>query len=147
LELEPRRAALVDVADFCRRKRAVEDGNFINNSGPKSVGSVPDFKGKIILDAGCGMGRNSYWPLRWGAKRVISFDYDKQSVEAAKKTLSEFSNSEVVFKSIYEIDWRNYFDITFSIGVIHHLKNSSLAIDNLVKSLKPGGILLFGFIV
>jgi len=101
-----------------------------------------DFKGKIVLDAGCGMGRNSYWPLNWGAERVVSFDYDKRSVEAARKVLSKFSNSEVMFKSIYEIDWRNYFDITFSIGVIHHLNNPSLAIDNLVKSLKPGGVFL-----
>lgn len=101
-----------------------------------------DFKGKMVLDAGCGMGRNSYWPLAWGAEKVISFDHDNRSVEAAKKTLSKFPNSEVFFKSIYEIDWRNKFDIAFSIGVIHHLSNPSLAIDNLIGSLKPGGILL-----
>ena len=101
-----------------------------------------DFKGKIVLDAGCGMGRNSYWPLNWGAEKVISFDYDKRSVEAAQKTLGKFSNSEVIFKSIYEIGWQNKFDIAFSVGVVHHLKNPSLAIDNMIKSLKSGGILL-----
>lgn len=100
-----------------------------------------DFKGKIVLDAGCGMGRNSYWPLNWGAEKVISFDYDKRSVEAAKKTLRNFSNSEVILRSIYKIDWRNYFDIAFSIGVIHHLDNPSSAIDNMIKSLKSGGVL------
>ena len=118
---------------------SVYEGQFKGWIYPLTSG---DFKGKIVLDAGCGMGRNSYWPLNWGAEKVVSFDYDKRSVEAARKVLSKFSNSEVMFKSIYEIDWRNYFDITFSIGVIHHLNNPSLAIDNLVKSLKSGGILL-----
>ena len=118
---------------------SVYEGQFKGWIYPLTSG---DFKGKIVLDAGCGMGRNSYWPLNWGAEKVVSFDYDKRSVEAARKVLSKFSNSEVMFKSIYEIDWRNYFDITFSIGVIHHLNNPSLAIDNLVKSLKPGGVFL-----
>ena len=29
-----------------------------------------DFAGKKILDAGCGIGRNSFWPLTYGAKEV-----------------------------------------------------------------------------
>ena len=40
--------------------------------------SEKDFFGKDVLDAGCGMGRNSYWPLKWGAKSVTAFDFDKK---------------------------------------------------------------------
>ena len=101
-----------------------------------------DFKGKKILDAGCGTGRNSYWPLAYGAKNVVAFDYDKRTVAVAKKSLSKFKNAHVRYRSIYKIKFSNEFDIAFSIGVIHHLENPHLAIDNLVKAVKKNGIVL-----
>jgi len=101
-----------------------------------------DFKNKKVLDAGCGMGRNSYWILKYGAKELVAFDYDKRSVEAAKRNLAFFSNAQVEFKSIYDIDWQNEFDIVFCIGVIHHLENPYLAVKNLIKAAKPGGLIL-----
>jgi len=100
------------------------------------------FKDKSVLDAGCGMGRNSLWPLKWGAKQVIAFDFDKRSVAAAKKTLKDFDNARVDYRSIYDIDWQDRFDIAFSIGVIHHLGDSKRALKNMVTALKSGGTLL-----
>jgi len=101
-----------------------------------------DFKNKKVLDAGCGMGRNSYWAKKWGAKEVVAFDYDECSVKAARQTLREFNDVKVEFKSIYNIGWKNEFDIVFSIGVIHHLGDPQKAIKNLVQALKPGGKIL-----
>lgn len=101
-----------------------------------------DFQGKKVLDAGCGMGRNSFWVLRWGASHVTAFDYDKRSVDAARKNLEKFANAKVEFKSIYDINAENEFDIVFSIGVIHHLENPKLAIENLIRAAMPGGKIL-----
>ncbi len=101
-----------------------------------------DFKNKVILDAGCGMGRNSFWALRYGAEKVTAIDFDGRSVDRAKKNLSSFSNAGVLFRSIYDIDWEESFDMTFSIGVIHHLEHPREAIAKLVRSLKTGGTLL-----
>jgi len=103
---------------------------------------INNFKNKKILDAGCGMGRNSFWPLKYGAKEVVGFDCDEYSIKAAKRNLSRFNNTSVEFKNIYELPWENEFDVAFSIGVIHHLKNPKLAINNLIKTTKPGGIVL-----
>ncbi|MDO8264963.1 MAG: class I SAM-dependent methyltransferase [Candidatus Parcubacteria bacterium] len=100
------------------------------------------FKDKKVLDAGCGMGRNAFWALKYGARELIAFDFDKRSVEAAKKNLAGYPNAKVEFKNISEISWQNEFDITFSIGVIHHLKNPGLAIKNMIRALKPGGLIL-----
>lgn len=101
-----------------------------------------DWRGKRVLDAGCGMGRNSYWPLKWGAAAVTAFDYDQRSVARANTTLKEFESVAVLYKSIYDIDWNNEFDTAFSIGVIHHLADPKRALSKLVESLKPGGLLL-----
>lgn len=101
-----------------------------------------DFKNKVVLDAGCGVGRNSYWPLSYGAKRIIAFDYDPRTVDVAKNNLSKFNNANISFKSIYDLDIKNEVDIAFSIGVIHHLENPNLAIEKLVDSVKKNGIVL-----
>ncbi|OGY93545.1 MAG: hypothetical protein A2406_02845 [Candidatus Komeilibacteria bacterium RIFOXYC1_FULL_37_11] len=100
------------------------------------------FKDQKVLDAGCGMGRNSLWPLQWGASELLAFDFDKRSVKAAQENLKNFHNAKVVYQSIYDVDFSDYFDIVFSIGVIHHLKDPKQALKNLVKSLKPDGTLL-----
>ena len=101
-----------------------------------------DFKNKTILDAGCGIGRNSYWPLKYGAKKIVAFDFDKRTVNVAKKNLSRFNNAIVKYESIYDINYKNEFDIVFSIGVIHHLKHPDLAIKKLKQAVKNNGIVL-----
>jgi len=101
-----------------------------------------DFKGKKVLDAGCGMGRNSLWPLKYGAEKVVAFDADERSVKAARRNLSDFENAKVDFGDIYTYNPNEEFDIVFSIGVIHHLKDPKKALQNLAKYVKPGGKLL-----
>lgn len=101
-----------------------------------------NFKDKTVLDAGCGMGRNSYWPLKYGARKVVAFDNAEGTLASARRTLAEFSNVEILRRSIYDIEWKDEFDIVFSIGVIHHLKDPKLAISKLVQATKPGGTFL-----
>lgn len=115
------------------------ENQFLNWVSPLSQ---QDFKGKSVLDAGCGMGRNSYWPLSYGAKEVVAFDFDERSVRRAKDTLSRFENFSVELKSIFKLDFKDRFDIVFSIGVIHHLEDPKLALKNLVLALKPSGKLV-----
>jgi len=101
-----------------------------------------DFRGKKILDAGAGMGRNSYWALQWGASSIVAFDFDERSVAAARRNLAECGRVTVLFKSIYDLNWEDEFDLAFSIGVIHHLDEPQKAIQNIARALKPGGQLL-----
>lgn len=101
-----------------------------------------DFKNKKILDAGCGMGRNSFWPLLYEAKEVIAFDHDQQIIKVTKKNLSKFKNAKVFLGSIYDIKYKDYFDIAFSIGVIHHLKYPQKAVNNLISSVRKNGLIL-----
>jgi SAM-dependent methyltransferase len=101
-----------------------------------------DWRGKTFLDAGCGMGRNSYWPLRYGAADGCAIDVDERTLSRARQTLAEFSNVQVRKTSIYDIAERDMFDVVFSIGVVHHLADPDLALSNLVAAAKPGGMVL-----
>lgn len=101
-----------------------------------------DWQGKSFLDAGCGMGRNSYWPLSDGAARCVAIDMDERTLARARHTLSPFPHAEVRRQSIYEIEEENAFDIAFSIGVIHHLADPLAAVARLVRAVRPGGEVL-----
>lgn len=100
------------------------------------------FRGKTVLDAGCGMGRNSYWALKYGSSKLLAFDYDNRSVKAARKVLQEFPNAKVLYADINSFQPEERFDLVFSIGVIHHLYRPDIALRNLTSLLKPGGRLL-----
>lgn len=104
---------------------------------------LSDFKDKSFLDAGCGIGRNSYWPLLEGAKFAHAFDYDERTVEVAKSNLNVFPNCLVSLQSIYNIEFNEEFDIVFCIGVLHHLADPRQAIENLVRAAKKGGVVIF----
>ena len=101
-----------------------------------------DWRGKLFLDVGCGMGRNSYWPMTFGAAGGLAIDVDQRSLASARRTLAPYPQVEVRERSAYAIDEDGRFDIVFSIGVIHHLEAPETALAAMVKAAKPGGQVL-----
>src|SRR3989344_134633 len=101
-----------------------------------------DFKGKKVLDVGCGIGRNSFWPLMYGAKEVVALDYDSRTVEVARRNLLGYKNARVIYNSVYNINFDEEFDISFSIGVIHHLESPEEAVKKMIKATKKNGKVL-----
>jgi len=101
-----------------------------------------DWQGKVFLDGGCGAGRNSYWAMSYGAKACVSIDLDERSLAAARRSLAKFPSAEVRKCSIYDIPYKDMFDIVFSIGVIHHLSDPAVAVRKLTEAAKPGGTIL-----
>jgi SAM-dependent methyltransferase len=98
-----------------------------------------DWRNISFIDVGCGMGRNSYWPLSYGASFGVAIDMDQGSLNSAKKNLSGFNNIEIKLESAYNINYSNKFDIAFSIGVIHHLEFPHEALKEMFNAVKPGG--------
>jgi uncharacterized protein YbaR (Trm112 family) len=63
------------------------------------------FRGKIVVDAGCGMGR---WPMvvsKLGAQEVLAFDLSN-SVEAACDNLAAYPNVHIIQADIYHLPFR-----------------------------------------
>ena len=95
-----------------------------------------------FLDGGCGIGRNSYWPMIYGASGGVAADVDDRTLDRARQNLAPFPAVEVRKQSIYEITEADAFDIAFSIGVVHHLSDPDAAVARLTRAAKPGGLVL-----
>jgi SAM-dependent methyltransferase len=93
--------------------------------------------GAFFLDAGCGIGRNSYWAMAEGAAGGVAIDVDERSVAIARKNLQSHRSLEVRKQSIYDTVATDAFDIVFSIGVVHHLAEPGRALAALVQAAKP----------
>src|SRR6185437_3405314 len=93
-------------------------------------------------DGGCGIGRNSYWPMTYGAAGGLALDVDDRTLARARQNLGRFQTMEVRKQSIYEITEESTFDVAFSIGVVHHLSQPNAAIASLMRTVKPGGHVL-----
>jgi SAM-dependent methyltransferase len=99
-------------------------------------------KGKWVLDAGCGAGRFSEVAAARQAN-LISMDLSS-AVEATARTLSRFSNVDVIQGSILEPPFRQgIFDYVYCIGVIQHTPDPPGAIRALLRHLKEGGEFTF----
>jgi SAM-dependent methyltransferase len=88
------------------------------------------------------MGRNSFWPLKYGAREGVAVDIDERSLAMARRNLSPFPNVEIVYASAYDLPFENRFDVAFSIGVIHHLERPEVALARMARSVRVGGKVL-----
>ncbi len=100
------------------------------------------WRGVRFIDGGCGIGRNSYWPMTYGAAGGVAVDVDDRTIGRARSNLAGFPGVDVRKQSIYDIAESDTFDIAFSIGVVHHLSDPDAAVASLARSVKPNGEVL-----
>jgi len=98
-----------------------------------------DLAGKVVLDAGCGMGRFSDVVSRHASTTVIGFDMS-MAVEAAYKNIGSRPNVHIVQADIMKPPFEDEtFDFIFSIGVLHHTPNPKDGFKRLVRLVRNGG--------
>jgi SAM-dependent methyltransferase len=102
------------------------------------------FRGKRVLDAGCGTGRHAYHAAIFGASEVVALDLS-DAVFAAQRNLSGLDNVHVVQGDLLRPPFRSGesdrggFDLIYSIGVLHHLPDPEAGFKSLLRLLRPGG--------
>ena len=98
-----------------------------------------DFKDKLVLDVGCGMGRFAEVVTRWGA-RVVGIDLSVAVEVAARNLLDrEFVGFQA---DVFSLPFApESFDCIYSMGVLHHTPDCEKAFKVLPQYLKPGGLI------
>src|SRR5262245_21908996 len=102
-----------------------------------------NLRGRDILDIGCGSGIHSLAALRAGARRIVSFDYDPDSVEATaglRRSAGSPEHWNVMRGDVLDpafLAQLGTFSIVYSWGVLHHTGDVWRAFDNAQVCLAP----------
>jgi len=98
------------------------------------------FADKVVLDAGCGMGRWTMQVAGMRARDVVALDLGG-SVDVAYANTAHLDNVHVVQGDIMQMPVAPIFDVILCIGVLHHMPDPGAAFASLARKLKPGGII------
>lgn len=105
---------------------------------------LDSLEGKTFLDIGCGSGLHSLAAFQSGAKRILSFDYDSDSV-ATTQALHRFAGSPAHWTvqqgSALDATFMAglpEFDIVYSWGVLHHTGDVWGALRLALGAVRPG---------
>lgn len=96
------------------------------------------FRGKIVLDAGCGKGRHLYLASRFEAKMIVGIDVS-EAVGVARANTRDLPNVHLIQGDICRPPLKRAFDYIYSIGVLHHLSRPEEGFKALRGLLKKGG--------
>jgi SAM-dependent methyltransferase len=101
--------------------------------------TVPsDYRGKLVLDAGCGNGRYAKLANDWGS-RVVAVDISS-AVEIAQRNVGDRADVAVVQADLFKLPFRpSTFDVAYSIGVLHHTPDAKGAFERIQPLVRPGG--------
>jgi SAM-dependent methyltransferase len=98
-------------------------------------------KDSLVIDIGCGSGRFiKYLKGQYG--RIIGVD-PSSAIFAADELIGEDDKVELIQASTDNLPFPdNYFDFGYSLGVLHHIPDTTKALNDCIKKIKPGGYFL-----
>lgn len=102
---------------------------------------LKEFKNKLVLDAGCGMGRLVDFYIE-SAKLVVGVELS-DAILSASRNLLRYKNFVPLQSTIDNLPCKsNSFDIVYSWGVVHHTVSPQNTLQELWRVVKPGGLLV-----
>ena len=102
------------------------------------------WRGKTVLDAGCGAGELAYLIAKKGAVHVFGIDFSSNAIQVAKTTYKapnlEFIHTDIAEFSNLKI--LTGFDIICSLGTLEHVDRPLDALRKFKRMLNPGGSII-----
>jgi len=101
--------------------------------------ALPHVEGRIVLDAGCGVGWGSDLLLDAGAREVTGLDLSPEAIAAARSR-----NSGVTYLTgdLLQMPFADeVFDVVVCFEALEHTSDTARTLDELVRVLRPGGLL------
>ncbi len=141
---KPARAALEETYAYTRGDRL--SSSLANGRISTALANLADFKGKRVIDLGCGNGAYSALYLDWGAAEVLATDTSREALKIARK--SHQGRPQLRFRLLDVGSSRapkRKYDIAVLRGVIHHLEDPAVqlaticSMANVVLVMEPNG--------
>ncbi|MCS6885919.1 MAG: class I SAM-dependent methyltransferase [Acidobacteriota bacterium] len=128
----------VGSAEFFRR---IEEHRYSTEWHIPEVVGFQRWRGKQVLEVGCGLGTDGVNFARAGAD-YTGVDLTPRAVElTAKRFELEGLAGRVLLADAEALPFADEsFDLTYSHGVLHHTPDTAKAIDELYRVLRPGGL-------
>ncbi len=113
----------------------------IKNLKMKTISSLIEFKGKKVLDAGCGVGIYSKFAQEMNASQVIAIDFATSAIKMTRSIQIEGINADVSYLPFKD----GCFDVVMCLSVLYHIVDDErweIAINELIRVLKTDGKIL-----
>lgn len=101
--------------------------------------SAADFRGREVLELGCGNGSLLVHSAGWGPRALTGVDLGS-SVQTARANLERAGadNAQVVQADLTTYSAGGY-DLVYCIGVLHHLQEPEVGFRSVLNNVRPGG--------
>lgn len=104
---------------------------------------LPDFRGRRVLDLGCGYGWHCKYAADNGALSVLGTDISRKMLEVAERKNSD-SRIEYRCIAMEDLDFpAGAFDVVLSSLAFHYVRDFEPLIKNIAVWLRSGGELVF----
>lgn len=101
--------------------------------------TLEDFRNKDILECGAGGGHHTSFMAPY-AREITAVDLN--TIEIAKEKNKQFTNISFIEDDIAVMNLNKMFDVVLAIGVIQHTDNPEKTVENLIRHVKHGGLLV-----
>ncbi|WP_138262192.1 class I SAM-dependent methyltransferase [[Clostridium] hylemonae] len=104
---------------------------------------LPDFRGKRVLDLGCGYGWHCLYAAQNGAKYVLGTDISAKMLETARE---KNSHERIEYRrcAMEDLELPDHsFDVVLSSLAFHYVKEFQPVVKKISRVLSPGGFFVF----